>query len=121
MKIAAIQLSVVENDPEATVEKAEKAIRSCPDADLVMLPEIWQTGFMNFDRYEADAQPLEGPLLSRLKNLAKELKIMLHTGSFVEKGTRFIIPVRWCRRMETYWVFTGKSICSDFNPGKHRS
>jgi predicted amidohydrolase len=90
MKIAAIQLSVVENDPEATVEKAEKAIRSCPDADLVMLPEIWQTGFMNFDRYEADAQPLEGPLLSRLKNLAKELKIMLHTGSFVEKkGTRF--------------------------------
>lgn len=85
MKVAAVQLSIKENDPEATFKKAEKAIRSCPDADLVMLPEIWQTGFMNFDRYEADAQSLEGPLMTRLKDLAKELKVMLHTGSFVEK------------------------------------
>jgi predicted amidohydrolase len=85
MKIAAVQLSVIENDPDATVDKARKAIRSCPDADLVMLPEIWQTGFMSFDRYEIDAQPLDGPLVNRLKALAKEMKVMLHTGSFVEK------------------------------------
>jgi predicted amidohydrolase len=85
MKIAAIQLSVIENDPEAMVKKAEKAIRSCPDADLVILPEIWQTGFMCFDRYETHAQPLDGPLITRLKILAKEMNVMLHTGSFVEK------------------------------------
>jgi predicted amidohydrolase len=85
VKIAAIQLSVIENDPEAMVKKAEKAIRSCPDADLVILPEIWQTGFMCFDRYEADAQTLDGPLITRLKILAKEMNVMLHTGSFVEK------------------------------------
>jgi predicted amidohydrolase len=85
VKIAAIQLSVIENDPEAMVKKAEKAIRSCPDADLVILPEIWQTGFMCFDRYEADAQTLEDPLITRLKILAKEMNVMLHTGSFVEK------------------------------------
>ncbi len=40
---------------------------------------------MNFNRYETDAQPLEGPLLNCLRDLAKALKIMLHTGSFVEK------------------------------------
>lgn len=85
MKIAAIQLSVIENDPEATFEKAEKALRSCPDADLVILPEIWQTGFMCFDRYEAHAQTLDGPLITHLKTLAKEMNVMLHTGSFVEK------------------------------------
>jgi predicted amidohydrolase len=90
MKVAAIQLSVVENDPDATVEKAEKAIRSCPDADLVMLPEIWRTGFMSFDRYGADAQALDGPLVTRFKALAQEMKVMLHTGSFVEKdGDKF--------------------------------
>ena len=85
VKIAAVQLAVVENHPEATFEKAEKAIRSCPDADLVILPEIWQTGFMSFDRYETDAQPLDGPLMSRLMALAKEQGILLHTGSFVER------------------------------------
>lgn len=85
MKIAAIQLSVIDNDPEATFEKAEKAIRSCPDADLVILPEIWQIGFMRFDRYEASAQTMDGPLMTRLKILANDLKIMLHIGSFVEK------------------------------------
>jgi predicted amidohydrolase len=85
MKVAALQLSVVENDPDATFEKARKAIRSCPDADLVMLPEIWQTGFMSFDRYAGDAQTLDGPLVTRLKALAQEMKVMLHTGSFVEK------------------------------------
>jgi predicted amidohydrolase len=85
VKIAAIQLSVIENDPEAMFKKAEKAIRSCPDADLVILPEIWQTGFMRFDRYEAHAQTLDGPLITRLKTLAKEMNVMLHTGSFVEK------------------------------------
>jgi len=85
MKVAAVQLSVVENDPDATFEKAHKAIRSCPDADLVMLPEIWQTGFMSFDRYAGDAQTLDGPLVTRLKALAAEMKKMLHTGSFVER------------------------------------
>jgi predicted amidohydrolase len=85
MKVAALQLSVRENDPEATVAQAEKAIRSCTDADLVVLPEIWQTGFMSFDRYEINAQPLDGPLVKHLKVLAKEMNLMLHTGSFVEK------------------------------------
>jgi predicted amidohydrolase len=86
VKIAAVQLSVIDNDPHATIAKAEKAIRLCVDADLVVLPEIWLTGFMCFDRYAADAQPLNGPLITRLKTLAKELKVMLHTGSFVEKN-----------------------------------
>ena len=85
MKIAVIQLSVIENDPKATFEKAEKAVRSCQDSDLVILPEIWQIGFMRFDRYKSSAQTMEGPLMTRLRILAKELNIMLHTGSFVEK------------------------------------
>lgn len=59
--MAAVQLAVVENHAETTFEKAEKAIRSCPDADLVILPEIWPTGFLSFDRYETDAQPQDGP------------------------------------------------------------
>lgn len=86
VKIAAIQLSVIENDPEATFEKAHQAIRACRKSDLVMLPEIWQTGFMRFDRYVPDAQTLDGPFVRQLGVLAKKYRIHLHAGSFVEKN-----------------------------------
>ena len=85
MKIAAIQIGVVENDPAATFDKAQHAIDQSQDADLVMLPEIWQTGFMRFDRYVPDAQTMDGPFVENLGKLAKKYQIYLHTGSFVEK------------------------------------
>ncbi len=76
---------------------------------------------MNFNRYETDAQPLEGPLLNCLRDLAKALKIMLHTGSFVEKkGDHFYnTSVLVSPEGDILDVYR-KSICLDFNPGKHR-
>ena len=85
MKIAAIQLSVIENDIGATFDKVRHAIGQCKEADLVILPEIWQTGFMRFDRYVPDAQTMDGPFVQNLGKLAKKYQIYLHTGSFVEK------------------------------------
>lgn len=85
MKIASIQLSVVENDKTATLEKAKKAIESAADADLVILPEIWNIGFMSFDAYTDLAEDSEGPTVSLMKSLAQQHNIFLHTGSFVEK------------------------------------
>lgn len=85
MIVAAIQLSVSEKDPDVAFEKAEGAIHRCRNADLVMLPEIWQTGFMRFDRYVSVAQTMGGPFIENLGKLAKKYRIFLHTGSFVEK------------------------------------
>ena len=90
MKIASIQLSVVENDKAATLETAKQAIEACDDTDLVILPEIWNIGFMSFDRYTAEAEDLNGPTATLMRQLAREKGIFLHTGSFVEKaGDRF--------------------------------
>jgi predicted amidohydrolase len=85
MKIAAFQLSVIEDDPDATFEKVQHAIYHCRKADLVMLPEIWQTGFMRFDRYVSDAQTMDGPFVQKMGKMAVKYQIYLHTGSFVEK------------------------------------
>ncbi len=90
MKIASIQLSVVENDKDATLEKAKNLISKCSDVDLVMLPEIWNVGFMSFDRYTSEAEDVHGPTMTMLKSLARENSIFLHTGSFIEKkGVNF--------------------------------
>ncbi len=85
MKVATIQLSVVENDKDATLKKASIAIKQCSDADLIILPEIWNIGFMSFDRYVSEAEDVNGPTMTMLKTLAQQIGAFLHTGSFVEK------------------------------------
>ncbi len=85
MKIASIQLSVVEDDKTATLEKAKRAVEKSADADLVILPEIWNIGFMSFEQYVNKAEDIDGPTIFLMKTLARENKIFLHTGSFVEK------------------------------------
>ena len=85
MKIASIQMSVVEGDKTATIDKAIENIRRCEGNDLVILPEIWNIGFMSFDRYLPEAEDNQGQTLTRLREAAKEVGVYLHTGSFVEK------------------------------------
>lgn len=85
MKVASIQMSVVEGDKAATIDKAVACIQRCSGADLVILPEIWNVGFMSFDRYVAEAEDPDGPTLTHLCGVAREMGIYLHSGSFVEK------------------------------------
>lgn len=85
MKIASIQLSVVENNKNKTLEKASIAIEQCSGADLIILPEMWNIGFMSFDRYIREAEDVDGPTMTLLKTLAQNTGAFLHTGSFVEK------------------------------------
>jgi len=85
MKVASIQLSVVENNKNATLDKAVEGIHKARGADLIVLPELWNIGFMSFDRYVPEAEDRNGPTLTALRNAARELKVHIHTGSFVEK------------------------------------
>lgn len=85
MKIASIQLSTIENNKDATLEKASAAIAQCKDADLIILPEIWNIGFMSFDRYIKEAEEINGPTVTMLKTLAQDTGTFIHSGSFVEK------------------------------------
>lgn len=84
MKIASIQMTVVEGDKTATIDKALGLIdKAAPGSDLVMLPEIWNVGFMSFDRYLPEAEEEDGPTLTSLKAAARQAEIHIHTGSFV--------------------------------------
>ncbi|MCK9899911.1 carbon-nitrogen family hydrolase [Frankia sp. Cpl3] len=55
------------------------------ETDLVVLPELWATGYFNFDRYEEQAQPLDGPTVGALREVAAERGLHLVAGSFVER------------------------------------
>jgi len=85
MKIASIQMSVIEGDKAATIEKAAGKIQECADADLIMLPEMWNLGFLSFDRYATEAEEKDGPTLTMLRTMAEKTGSWLHSGSFVER------------------------------------
>ena len=85
MKVASVQIEVVEDDKQATIERAEQRIRGLGEMDLIILPELWNIGFMSFDRYVSEAERRDGPTLNAMKALAKELSVYLHMGSFVEE------------------------------------
>jgi len=84
MKLASIQMSVVEGNKSATIDKAVENIHRCEGADLVILAEIWNVGFMSFDRYVPEAEDRNGQTLTRLREAAEKASVYLHTGSFVE-------------------------------------
>ena len=86
MRVAAVQFEAGP-DVDENVERMVGRVREAADrgADLVVLPEIWNVGYFAFEAYEAGAEPVEGPSMSRLRDLADELGIYLHTGSIVER------------------------------------
>ncbi len=84
MKVAIIQMASLPNDKAATIDKAMACIARCRGADLIILPELWPIGFMDFDRYISDAEPDDGDLSALLQTMAKEMNACIHGGSFVQ-------------------------------------
>ncbi|WP_010632918.1 carbon-nitrogen family hydrolase [Sporolactobacillus vineae] len=86
MKIASIQLEII--DAESSANRAERVdgfLDGLKDCDLVMLPEIWKTGFNTFDKYIEESESLNGPFVKHFSQKARNLKVYLFCGSFVEK------------------------------------
>ena len=86
MRVAVVQFEPGP-EPEGNVDRMVERIRDAAveGAEFVVLPEVWNLGYFAFDAYEDGAEPLDGPTLSRLADLAAELGIYLHTGSVVER------------------------------------
>ena len=74
---------MVEGDKKATIDKAVGMIKQAKGADLMILPEIWNLGFMEFDRYVPEAEHEDGPTLTALRDMARETGAFIHTGSIV--------------------------------------
>ncbi|MFD4374473.1 nitrilase-related carbon-nitrogen hydrolase [Streptomyces sp. NPDC058486] len=71
--------------PERVAEVCDRVVAHRA-ADLVVLPELWATGYFAFDDYERTAEPLDGPTARSLGEAAREAGVHLHAGSIVERG-----------------------------------
>jgi len=86
VRVAAVQFEAgpdVGENVDRMVGRVEAAAGA--GADLVVLPEIWNVGYFDFDGYEAGAESLDGPTMRRLRGTAAEFGVYLHAGSIVER------------------------------------
>lgn len=63
INVAAIQLALCDHETRAdrflrVEQRLEQIYQSEIKPHLVMLPEMWATGFINFHRYTAESEPL---------------------------------------------------------------
>ncbi|RLE15202.1 carbon-nitrogen hydrolase family protein [Candidatus Aerophobetes bacterium] len=85
-KVAAVQMVSI-NNKEVNLKKAEEFIiyAAKEKARVVVLPEMFNfSGKLNQKR--ENAEPIPGPTINRLKDLAKKFNIYLLCGSILEKS-----------------------------------
>lgn len=89
LKLTLVQSSLHWEDVPANLEMfSEKLDRNLPPSDVVVLPEMFSTGFtMNSERL---AEPMDGRTMKWMKETARELDRVV-TGSFIaeEEGEHF--------------------------------
>jgi predicted amidohydrolase len=85
MKAVSIQLEMADRPKAENIEHVLSEIDRAPAADLVLLPEMWPSGFFAFDRYASDSEPLDGPTVNTFRQKARERRCHLLMGSFVER------------------------------------
>lgn len=80
LAVAILQLDLVWEDPEANRQKIESMITGITDADIIILPEMFTSGFtMNASSV---AETMDGITIAWLKQLASEKQVAI-TGSLV--------------------------------------
>lgn len=86
IKIAAVDLNIVWGDPETNLNHVEKIISRLPaDTDIVVLPELFSTGFMDDpDVLEELSQTNGGDTIHRITAMARRYNMAI-AGSFAAR------------------------------------
>lgn len=85
-RVALVQLEIRQDESRETrISRVESILTGLANADLVILPEIWATGYHNFALYKQESEPLDGQFARSMAALARKSQTYLLAGSMVEK------------------------------------
>jgi predicted amidohydrolase len=85
MRVSSIQLEIKDQPKESALQRVLTLLDETRGSDLVLLPELWPCGFLAYERYARDSESIAGPTVQALQAKARELRIHLLTGSFIER------------------------------------
>jgi predicted amidohydrolase len=87
MRVALLQVASPATETVATRrDRVGQMVAAAEGADLVVLPELWPSGYFAFDHYGELAEPMSGDTVTTGQAWARQLGCYLHLGSFVERG-----------------------------------
>ena len=88
MQISLLQIASPDTESVAQrlarIDRIVRAERALSGADFPVLPEMWTAGYFSFDEYATRAEPFDGPTVSAARGWARDLRLTVHLGSFVE-------------------------------------
>jgi predicted amidohydrolase len=89
-KVKVVQLSVNDSETKAErLDRVESYLGQIAEEEngplMVILPELWGTGFFNFNRYIDESESLEGETYSRLAPWAEKGNFYILGGSIIER------------------------------------
>lgn len=82
--MASIQLRIGGCSKQERVDRVVALLDETNGCDLVLLPEIWPTGYFAFSRYADEAESMDGAIVRLLRRKAASVKQYLFMGSMVE-------------------------------------
>ena len=87
MKIALVQMEVLEKNKAGNVQKACELLRkAAPNCDVAVLPEIWTTGY-SLGHLSKEADYINGTVVNELRQIAAENSCAIVAGSIpLRKG-----------------------------------
>ncbi|MCH5184874.1 MAG: carbon-nitrogen family hydrolase [Oscillospiraceae bacterium] len=91
MRVTLVQPEYNDNDDKRIRVEAVRDIlmsreMSGEKPDLIMLPEMWSTGFFSFENYIENSEDIYGETMTMLSEAAKCGKCYLFGGTFIEKS-----------------------------------
>jgi predicted amidohydrolase len=87
MKVASVQYWFKdENTKEERLDHLAQLIDQAGDADLMILPETWNVGFLCFDLYQKESEPLDGPTISMVAEKARKHNAYILAGTIIEQN-----------------------------------
>ncbi|MFM1651383.1 carbon-nitrogen family hydrolase [Brevibacillus sp. B_LB10_24] len=86
MKVASVQVEIKDDETKAQrIHRVGSMLDELEGYDLLVLPEIWATGYFSFERYLEESEPIDGHFDETFSAKARALGTYLFAGSFVEK------------------------------------
>jgi predicted amidohydrolase len=122
--LSLIQTELVWESPRSNRDILEQKIRSLPKTEVVILPEMFTTGFsMDPNRL---AEDMQGPTVQWMKQLAAEKKVILTGSVIIEEGGHYFNRLLWVLpngQVGTYdkrhlFAFAGED--QHYTPGQKR-
>jgi predicted amidohydrolase len=87
MMVACLQLGPPSGEPTAErVRAVSERVRGLRGADLIGLPELWPTGYFDFDRYEQEAEAFPGSTVHAIRAAARDARAHVAGGSVLERA-----------------------------------